>query len=297
MGLHRSLGIVLGVMLAVGSSTARGDEKSELIEKQKKHVQDNLKKLQIEKPAVIETDNLFVTGTLSEEKLKSFSALAQKYYAYTFKALKFEMGDSQPKGKMAVYVFPERAKYAAYFRGQERSIERDESRHSDPRSDQPYVAVTVPLGETKGNLESEAGGAIAEALLINKGGPAKLPRWMSVGFGKAIQMRLEPTNFAKDRLQMRRLVSLAGSKNKDAKWITVKDAWSDDETTDRNLLAASVMDYFTFGPESAKLARLVNGFRVSDDVPNPTIDTALKSAEVTTDALEKAWKKWIASGK
>ncbi len=298
MRLHRWLGMFLGVFLLVGTSTTRGDDKSDLLAKQKKIVQENLKKMQVEKPAIIETDGLFVTGLLPEEKLKPIAAMAQKYYAFTYKALKFQMGDSTPRGKYALYVFPERAKYTAFFRGLERNVERDEQRFSEPRAEVPYIAVTVALGDTKGNIEGEAGAAIAGALLVNKGGPAAIPRWMSLGFSKAIQMRLEPTVFARDRSEMRRLV-LATTKKpaKDGKWYSLKDTWSEDETPDRKLLSASLMDYLVFGPESAKFGKLIIGFRISDDVPNPTINSAMKAAEFTPEALEKAWKKWIASGK
>jgi hypothetical protein len=39
------------------------------------------------------------------------------------------------------------------------------------------------------------------------------------------------------------------------------------------------------------------GFRESEENRNPTMDGALKAAGFTPEGLDKAWKKWVQTGR
>jgi len=232
-----------------------------------------------------------VTGDLPEDKLKPLATFVQKHFTTTLKALKFEATENPPKGKLAVYFFPERKKYK-YFVGEllNERVDNDERSHSDARAAEPYVAISVVAGEKPTDLDTEAATQIAAGLLACKAGPAMLPGWMKDGFARAMSWRLDAAAGAKDRAQIRRLV-LAPKGKKAA------DIWTAPLDADKKLLGASLMEYFVFGPDSAKFSKILNNFRPTDEVPNPTIANALQAVEITPDNLDKAWKKWVTTGK
>jgi hypothetical protein len=256
----------------------------------------------VSKPALIETDNLLVTGDLPEDKLKTLAAYAQKQFATTFKALKFEMTENPPKGKLAIYFFPERKKYALLV-GEllgER-IDKDERSHMDPRANEPYIAISVVAGEKPTDLDVESANQLAIALLTCKAGPAPLPAWMKSGFAKAMMWRLDTASGNKERVQIRKM--LLAMKDDPAKRGTkmpayrAMDIWAANLDAEKKLLAASLMEYFVLGPESAKFGKLLANFRPTDDVPMPTIVTALAATDIKVDDLDKAWRKWVTTGK
>ena len=95
-------------------STNLADEKDDLVAKQRAFVMQTMKKCEVAKPALIETQDLIVCGPFAEEKLKTMGELVQKNYTAALKALKFEMTDNPPSGKLAIYFFPERKQYALF---------------------------------------------------------------------------------------------------------------------------------------------------------------------------------------
>ncbi len=106
-------------------------------------------------------------------------------------------------------------------------------------------------------------------------------------------MRAEPGSASKERAVIRKLVLGKG------KQPTYKaaDIWTGTYDQDKKLLATSLLDYLVFGPNAAQFGKLLSQFRPSDEVQNPDMGTALKAMEITPEALDKAWKKWVASGK
>ena len=65
---------------------------------------------------------------------------------------------------------------------------------------------------------------------------------------------------------------------------------------ERDLVAASLMDYLTFGPGSEKLTGLLSGLVPSDANDSPTFIGALSSAEWMLEDLDRAWREWVAKG-
>jgi len=272
------------------ASGARADEKDELLAKQKMAVTQILKKLGVDNPMFVETEQFFLYGTFPEEKLKSWADVIQKHYDLALKGLKFGPTENTPKGKIAVYFFPERKGYSLFIGDllNERP-EKDNRGHADTRSDTPWVAVTVPPGGKPTDLEIEASNQIAGALLQNKAGSTVLLTWMKEGFAKSIQMR--STGATAERAKLR---AWLGPKGK----YKVGDAWGPNAGEDRRLLAASLMEYFIFGSGNASYTKIVSGLAPADgNQQRPTFDAALTSAEIKMEELDKAWKKWVLTGK
>jgi hypothetical protein len=241
----------------------------------------------VAKPVLVETTDLILCGPLPEDKLKTMGALVQKGYTVAFKALKFEMTDNPPAGKVAVYFFPERKPYGLFVGeiANER-LERDNRSHVDGRRKEPFVAVSILPGEKPTDLDVEAVKQIGIVLLQAKGSTPTLPGWVQDGFARAMKMRTDPAKTGADRAWIR------GNFRK----YMVSDAWSSTDK-DNQLLAASVMEYFVFGPGAPKLAKFLAAFRQNEGDPKPTVDGALAAADLTVEKFDAAWKKWVQSGK
>src|SRR5262249_42798908 len=131
------------------------------------------------------------------------------------------------------------------------------------------------------------------ALLAKKGGNARLTEWMKDGFARAVAMRLNPGSAATDRAAVRRL---APKLAKTAKVMPVVDkAWSG-TGKDKDLIAASLMDFLTFGAGSEKFGTLLSALIPSDAIASPTFADALKGADWMVEDLDRAWRDWLAAG-
>jgi hypothetical protein len=279
-------------------SSLYADEKDEEVAKQKAKALDVLKKCEIATPVLIETQDLIVCGPLTQEKLKSMGAAVQKQYTAVFKSLKFDPAEPPFKGKLTVYFFPERKAYS-FFVSEVTSerLEKDDRSHADGRNDQPYVAVSVRPAEKTTDLEAEASVLTAVAMFQVKAGPAKLPPWMTAGFVRIIRMRNNPSAAVVDRNTIKKV--LREPSGSPAKY-TIADVWAPPEEIDareKQLIAASLMEYLVFGPESAKLAKLLSAFRTAEGDPLTPVPDALNGAGIPVEKLDAAWKRWVATGK
>ncbi len=273
-------------------SFLRANEKDEEVAKQKTKALEILKKCDITDPVLIETQDLIVCGPVPEGKLKTMGAAVQKQYTAAFKVLKFEPTEPPLKGKLTVYVFPERKPYSFFVNevvGER--LEKDDRSHADGRNDQPYVAVSVLPAEKPTDLEAEASVQAAAALFQVKAGPARLPTWMKAGFVRAMKMRNNPAAAAGDRDTIRRVI-LAKYKAADA-WTPPADI----SAREKQLLAASLTEYLVFGPESAKLGKLLSAFRTAEGDPIASVPDALNGAGIPADKFDVAWKRWVMTGK
>jgi len=273
-------------------SFLRAAENDEEVAKQKAKALEILKKCDVAKPALVETQDLIVCGPLPEDKLKTMGAAVQKQYTAAFKSLKFD-ADAPFKGKLTVYFFPERRTYSFFVSEvvTER-LEKDDRGHADGRAEPPYVAVSVLPAEKPTDLEAEASIEAAVALFQAKAGPAKLPAWMKAGFARAMKMRQNPAAAAADRDRTKR--ELANYKYKAA------DVWIPPENIDvkvKQLIAASLTEYLVFGPESAKLGKLLAAFRGGDGDQPPSVFDALKAAGIEVEKLDVSWRRWVVTGK
>src|SRR5262249_31002131 len=110
-------------------------------------------------------------------------------------------------------------------------------------------------------------------------------------FARAVRLRADARSAGADKAAIRKIVL---GKTKPVK---PADGWAEGDSPDKDLIAASVLEYLVFGPEASKFPSVLAGFRVSDENPTPNMDGALKSAGFTPEGLDKAWKKWVQTGK
>lgn len=252
----------------------------------------NMKKADVKSPSVIETDNLVVATALPESATKTLATALQKAFAMAAKGLKYDEGEM--KMRLVVYAFAD----VDQFRSFQRSVlkvrpDPDEFTAVDVKSDVPYVAVSARRGEKTANFEALTGHELCRAMLTKKGGNARIPDWMKDGFARAVQMRANPSSAGTDRGAVQRM---APPVRKGAKVTPVADkAWSA-PGKDRDLVAASLMDFLAFGPGAEKLGTLLNGLVPATGTDMPTFAAALMGADWTVEDLDKAWREWIAKG-
>ena len=65
---------------------------------------------------------------------------------------------------------------------------------------------------------------------------------------------------------------------------------------DKELVAASLMDYFTSGSGSEKFGNVLSSLSPTDAVPMPTFLDALKAMDWMVDDLDRSWREWVAKG-
>lgn len=260
-------------------------------ERQMEFAAEALKKSDVKDGRVAETSRLILATSLPEAKAKTLAESLEKVYAVASKALKFDPADE--KVKLVVYTFTDLDQYRQFKRSvvKERPDEGETASH-DVKRDDPYVAVSGRRGEKSPNFESLAAGEVCRALLAKKGGNARLPEWMKSGFARAVQMRTDPKSVGGDRAAVARL---APRLPKGAKGTPVADkAWAG-EGKERDLIAASLMDFLTFGPGSEKLGNLLSALVPTAAIDEPTFAAAL-TGDWTLEDLDRAWRDWIAKG-
>jgi hypothetical protein len=284
--------VAVTLFCALPFSATFADERSDAIAAQKSAAAAHLKKLDVANHTIQETDDLFVCGSVGMVKAKALADQLQKHYAATVKALKFEGNERPWKGKLAIYVFLDKKVYASFVRTvEQRRPESEETGSSEVRSDEPHVAITAEPGARAGALEAEAARQVAAALLIRRASPAELPEWFKSAFARAVQMRTDPKSAGGDRAKVHQL--LARRMNP----VKPSDGWMGSDEKEKPIIAASVVEYLVFGPEATKFPMLLSGFRASEENVSPNMDTALKAAGMTSEGLDKAWRKWVQSGK
>lgn len=272
---------------------AHADEKDDEIAKQKAAALALLKQCDVMNGALLETPDLFVAGGFPEAKLKTMGDLVQKSYASAIKALKFEADQNPFKAKLTVYFLPDRKQLSAFVGAVLNDrLDKGDRSQVDAVYKYPYAAISVYPGEKPIDLEAEAANQIAVALLRGKAGSNSLPQWMEDGFVKALKMRAAP--LSPDRTAIRKM--LAETKTVPAKY-KVADVWGPNYDKEKQLLAGSLMEFFVFGPESAKLGKILAGMRPMDGAPAPKMDAVLMSLEMPLDKLDIAWKKYAMTGK
>lgn len=255
----------------------------------------NLKSVEFNNATIVETNSLFVCTALTETKAKTFAEGLEKVHAVARKALQYATDEQPWKGKLTVYVIDDRKKFSLFML-QVAQAKPKETLHIDVRGDTPFVVKGIEVGRkpTEAETTNETGQLVAGALLTSRAGStAEVPEWVRVGFSKAVLARnAGPTSRAMTDLKNKSKAAVQGRNRPPAK---VEDAWSGND--DGDVIAASLMDYIAFGPGSANFTKFLNGFRPSESTPMPTIDSALAAASWKKEDLDKAWKKYVMTGK
>lgn len=277
-----------GLALVAGLSlVARADDKL------KAQAADAMKKAEVRDARVVETEHLVVATPLPEAKAKALADGLEKVYAQAARALKFDAAEN--KGKVTVFTFADLDHYRQFQRSVlKQRPDDDETASYDVKRDDPFVAVSARRSEKNPDYPALAGAELGRALLAKKAGNARLPEWMKDGFARAVAWRVSPSSAAADRSAVSRL---APPLRKGAKAVSppVEKAWSG-MGKDKDVIAASLMDYFTSGPGAEKFGSIVSGLIPTDAVATPTFADALKAADWMVEDLDKSWREWVTRG-
>ncbi len=299
--IHFTRCVVLIVLIAAGvassgASTVAQDTKA-ILAKQKETVAANLKKADFSKTTVVETDNFFIAGSLTEEKAKALGAVLEKVVPLARKGLQYESKEEAWKGKLAVYYLPENREFKNFLRAA--ILVRPEGVYYDVRSNTPLVVdpVEVAAKATEADLLANTAANVAGAYLKARGTTASIPEWLRVGFGRATALRAE--GLTSKRYQSYRTQAKAiANGGKTGAPAAVADLWSENKPANAEILAASFVEYLAYGPGAENFIKLIYGFRPDENGNNPSVAQAFEAAGWKEIAmLEKAWQKWVATGK
>jgi hypothetical protein len=271
---------------------AQAEDNAGKVAAQKKGAQDNWSSLDLGESAHLETAHLLIFAPKSlEKRLKDAGNLLEKVHDQARSALKYEDKDDPWSGKLTVYLFTDRDSYTKFVRRiEQRRLDSDDLASFSLPGERPHVAACPSKNKRDPNLEGLAAGQIACALMQKKAGAdVALPAWLLSGFGRATLQRATPTERVTkgDRQLAAKLVKLGR---------TAMDVCAGKLDRDEApLLDASLMDYLAYGPGSAKLSKVLNGFKPEDNVPMKTTLQALENAGLTLESLNTKWLKWVIS--
>ena len=157
-----------------------------------------------------------------------------------------------------------------------------------------FVAVSARRGEKSPNFELLAANEVCRGVLAKKGGNARLSEWMKDGFARAVSWRNDAKLAASERAVVLRLAPRL-PKGVKAPNPAVEKAWSG-MGREKDLVAASLMDYLTFGPGAEKLGSIMSSMVPTAGIDSPTFVDALRATEWMIDDLDRSWREWVAKG-
>ena len=130
---------------------------------------ENLKKIKIDKPTVVETDNFIVAGSLPEEKAKKLADVLEKTFPVARRAAKFDEKDTAWKGKLTVYFLPDSEEFKPFMR---RVLQvPPEGVYVDFRSEPALLVdpAELPGKPTDADLYANTAARVAGEMLRSKG--------------------------------------------------------------------------------------------------------------------------------
>lgn len=278
-------------LLALLGSTSHGQDTKQDAARQKQSAAANLKKADVAKTTLVESEHFIIATTLTQAKAKTLAQSLEKVRPVARKALRFEEKEEAWKGKLTIYYLPD----SRDFKGFIRSVVgmQPGGVYYDLRADDPFIVdpVDVPAKATDSDQGHHAAGIVAGAYLKAKGGTATLPEWLVGGFGRVTALRAEGLN-------SRRYSAHKSAARTASRGGKPTELWADTPPDNMETLANSFVEYLAYGPGAANFAKLVEGFRPDDNGNTPGAQTAFMAAgwkDLTI--LEVAWKKWVVSGK
>jgi len=282
---HRTRPALLVACLLILSATGRADDAT--LGKQRQTADAVAKSLQLSSIVSHETRNLILYGTLPDAKLKALGATLEKQYAAAVKALQFAKDDPPWLGKLAVYVFNERADFRSFVRQVEkRSPDEAELGSFRLSGDTPEAAAGPGKGKDAPAAEVQDGYQLAAALLAARAKNVPLPEWLVTGFAKATAAHAAGMTSGNRKRAARNL----GIRFK------ASDAWGDTAPSEvRQVLAAAIADFVFYGKGVAMPVDFLNGFRPDDEKPMKTATDALSASQLTPEQFEIAYRKWLLS--
>ena len=239
---------------------------------------------------VAETADLRVFATLPQAKTTAVATAAQKAQSSAATALK--LGEKAGwGGKLTVYAVTDARQTRSLFTfGLKQGGDRQSSR-IDLKAEPPAVVVGVSPGEKRpdAQLAGDVSAQVATAVLLKAAGDgAELPAWLRVGFGRAVQTRAEgPKSQAAQRGRLKAFAAKPGAS------LSPATLWDGSDSPDAELLATGYVEFLVFGPPADKFERFLTAFKPTDEVREPTVQTALAAAEWKPEWLSDAFKAWV----
>ncbi len=269
---------VTAIFLAV-STAVRGDEKSDLLAKQKAAAEANWKKLEIPNaPRVVETAQFLIYSRLPEAKTKALGATLDTLFATATKALKFTDKDRPWPGKLAVYLVPERVDFVDFMRKVvKKAPAEDDLSFSEVRGDEAMLVIGAPKAEQV-DAEDQAKTELTTMLLKRKMGAGEPPPWVSIGFAKASAHRAA----TKARVTVK---APAG--------VPLAYLWAEgaNPTVVQNY-STYVIDYMAYGPMADSFPTFVGALRPGETGNAPAMKEVLESIKMDEITLELYARRW-----
>jgi hypothetical protein len=275
----------------IATGAVRGLELTAKVVEQQARARENWKKLfGDDKAPHLETEHLLIYGKVPDRPLKDTGALLEKAYGLAGGALALGPGDSWP-GKLTVYLFSERGKFASFLRTVEkRRPEADDLGSFEVRSDFPHVAAG-PAPESEGpGVEAQAAEQLASALLARRAG-TPVPEWLVAGFGRATSFRAgPPRELSAERRRAARLLLATKA--------SASDVWDGNlKGGAATVLRASLVDFLAYGPGKARFPALLEGYKPAEGMQTRSTPDALRAANIDPQALNVRWQSWARSGR
>jgi hypothetical protein len=264
------------------------------VDKVKTQAEEALKTAAITKVTKAETTNLLIYASYPDAKLKPLGELAEKSFALAAKQIKVEKPDELFKGKLAIFLIPDRRQYANLclaFTG--KRPDQAELYEVRARGDLPFAAIGQPLGEkyTETDWQMQSMAWVASAVLNKKlntdPGAFDLPEWAELGFGRITALKAENNTVRLTTFRTKTKALITGKLRGPTK---INDVWNGSKGKEFDVLAASVVEYLAYGADADPFVKLMNGFKKSDSNPNPTIQNVLQGLELKWDDMDTAWK-------
>ena len=215
-------------------------------------------------------------------------------YVRAHKALKFD-APTAPEPKALLYLFPDVDAYRSYKRNvlKERAAD-DEYSMQDVKGDYPLIVLSPRRGDKNPKFDVLAAEEVGKALLVKKGGPsARITEWMKDGFVKAVNWRSDPRTVGTERSRARQLAPRV-YKGWKGTW-ALELAWNG-TGTDKDAIAATLMDFLTFGPGADKLALILGALVPTDEVMDPKPGQALLAPGWKMEEVEYQYREWLSKG-
>jgi hypothetical protein len=262
--------------------------------KQKAAAVATLKKANLDKATVVETEHFLIASSWPEEKAKALGGVLEKIVPIARKALQFEEKDEAWRGKLTVFVLPENREFKSFVRG---VLQRDPAGvYTDVRAEDPFLVdpLDTPVKATDAEQYAAVAANVANAFLRSRGSTASLPDWVLNGFGRVTAARAAGTNSAA-YTKYRTAARLAVLGPKGGKPAALGELWAETKPANGDVLAASLVDYMAYGPGAENFVKLVFAYRPNENGDSPATPQALEAAGwKDTAALEAAWRKWAA---
>lgn len=272
-------GVIIATLFAASSLTA--DEKDDGLAKQKEVAGELWKKMEFTKePTLVESKNFLLYSRLPEARTKSLSGTLEKHLATLHKALKFEATESVWKGKLAVFVLPDRSDFVSFIRKSQKRSPRDgEVTFGTIAGNEPLLVIGEP-DQPRQTPENLATYELAVSLLKRKMGAGEPPDWVADGLVRATAYRV-----ANPGLKTR------GFKAPVAPFSTL---WSEQASPElRSSYAAYVVDYLVYGPGADLLSNFLSAIRPGENGATPSGDAIFKTLTGDWATFEVYARKWI----